>query len=99
MGQNDRSASLQQDYIARIDFDSGTQKSQISLNLEDDTFFVTKILTPYPHNVADIPFLRASNKRLLTASETAYKYLKNALSGFGDDLKPDLSFDPMGQIS
>jgi hypothetical protein len=90
LGQAERAQSVHQDYISKIDLESGEKKTQISLNLEDNTFFADTILSSYPHAIPENMFLRASNKRLLTASQVAYDYLKGILNGFSDDLKPSV---------
>lgn len=87
MGQAPRASSIEQDYIRKIDLESGESKSQISLNTEDNTFFLNAILGSYPPKIEEGQFLRASNRRLLTASRVAYEYLKNHIGGFGKDLQ------------
>lgn len=84
MGQADRASSIENDFLTKIDFDTGEGKPQVGLNVEDNTFFTEVILKSYPHDVTEAAFMRASNKRLLAASKTAYDYLKNAVTGFGD---------------
>lgn len=87
LGQDARASSVNQDYISKIDLDTAENKSQISLNTEDNVFFVNSILDKYPHSADESKFLRSSNKRLLTASREAYKYLHNHISAFGEDLR------------
>ena len=65
LGQEARSTSVQQDYIFKIDLDSAENKAQVTLNTEDNVFFVNTILGEFPHKVKDGEFIRASNKRLL----------------------------------
>lgn len=81
-----RADAIQQEYLAKIDFVSGELQTQVGLNVEDNSFYQDVILQPYPHKVPDT-FLRASNKRLLAASETAYDYLRGRIAGFPDHLK------------
>ncbi|MER9504442.1 DUF262 domain-containing protein [Mesorhizobium sp. M0579] len=87
IGNDPRAASVHQDYISRIDLESGDNKPRIQLNADDNAFFSGTILDNYPHVLADVSFLRASNKRLLSASQLIYDYLKNAIGSFADDIK------------
>lgn len=82
-----RADSLNQDYIQKIDFESAEVKPQISLNTEDNSFFSSIILSDYPHDTDESSALRASNRRLIAASKTAYDYLKALIGGFADNLK------------
>lgn len=85
--QDARASSIEQEYIFKIDLESGENKPQISLNTEDNGFFVNTILSGYPHNLDENQFIRSSNKRLLTASRVAYDYLKSYIEGFSKDLR------------
>jgi uncharacterized protein with ParB-like and HNH nuclease domain len=87
IGETARASAIEHEYIAKIDLASAELKPQISLNTEDNAFFSDVILKPYPHDEFEHTFLRASNRRLLSASKTAYEYLKDRISGFRDDLK------------
>jgi hypothetical protein len=87
MGQAARSNSIEHEYISKIDLDSAEIKPQISLNTEDNAFFSDVILAEYPHSTAESSFIRASNRRLLVASATAYNYLKKLIEGFREDLR------------
>jgi len=87
IGQTQRASSIENDYLFKIDFDTGDIQPQVGLNTEDNIFFTDVILKQFPHSVAENAFMRSSNRRLLTASETAYEYLKNAVNGFGDSNK------------
>lgn len=87
IGQAQRSSSIENDYLSKIDFDTGDIKPQISLNTEDSIFFSNVILKPFPHVIPENLFLRSSNRRLLAASKTAYEYLKRAVDGFSDSNK------------
>ncbi len=84
MGQSQRASAIEQEYLAKIDFDTGEFRPQISMNAEDNEFFSQVILKKYPHSVPESVFLRASNRRLLEASKTAYDYLKQVVGGFGE---------------
>lgn len=87
LGETARASSIEQEYIFKIDLDSGENKSQVSLNTEDNAFFVSTILGGYPHNVDENQFIRASNKRLLISSRIAYDYLKSHVEAFAKDLR------------
>ncbi|HEY8260516.1 MAG TPA: DUF262 domain-containing protein [Methylosinus sp.] len=87
IGDKTRAQGIDNEYLLKIDIDSAEIKTQISLNMEDNSFYADVILSKYPHSVSDSGFMRASNKRLLTASKTAYEFLKNMISGFADDVK------------
>ena len=87
MGQSQRASAIEQDYLAKIDFDTGDLRPQISLNAEDHDFFSQVILKPFPHTVPENTFLRSSNRRLLEASKAAYDYLKKTVEGFSDSNK------------
>jgi hypothetical protein len=87
IGQTQRASSIESEYLLKVDFDTGDVKPQIGLNIEDNAFFTEVILKPYPHGVPESTFLRASNKRLLAASKTAYEYLKNLVDGFHENNK------------
>lgn len=88
IGQAQRANSIHQEYISKIDLESAETKPQISLNTEDNAFFLDSILTPYAHSAPDSSFMRASNRRLVAASDAVYKYFRNHVDGFGDHLKP-----------
>lgn len=87
IGQSARASSIEQDYIFKIDLESGENKSQISLNTEDNAFFVNTILGNYPHKADEAQFIRSSNRRLLATSRFAYSYLKNHITAFAIDLQ------------
>lgn len=88
IGQSERASSIQNDYLSKIDFDTGDVRPQIGLNTEDNAFFSGVILKPFPHpDPGGNAFLRASNRRLLAASEAAYTFLKRAVDGFSDSNK------------
>lgn len=87
LGQTAHANSIEQDYLFKIDLESGENKFQISLNTEDNGFFVNTILGNYPHSVDEGQFIRSSNRRLLTASRFAYDYLKAHIGGFAVDLQ------------
>lgn len=80
--QEARATSVNNDYISKIDLDTAEIKTQVSLNTEDNAFFVSTILGGYPHKVDESKFIRSSNKKLLTASNVAYKYLRAHIDGF-----------------
>lgn len=82
--QQARAASVQNDYIFKIDLDTAENKPQVSLNTEDNAFFATTILGDYPHKVDESKFLRSSNRRLLVASRVALTYLTNHITGFAE---------------
>lgn len=86
LGDKSRADAIQTEYLAKIDFVSGDLQTHIGLNVEDNAFYNDVILKAYPHTVSDT-FLRASNKRLLTASKTAYDYLHSRIYGYSDRLR------------
>lgn len=90
MGRTDQSDSIQQDYISKIDLDTGEKRPQISLNRQDNEFFSSVILARYPHDTANYPFLRQSNEKLLVASGIAYVFFKTLIQSYGDDLRPQV---------
>jgi hypothetical protein len=85
--QSARAQSVHQDYISKIDLESGEPKAMVNLNTEDNAFFGNTILMPYPHEISDNQFLRSSNKRLLTASQVAYNYLRTNVYSFAENLR------------
>ena len=85
--QDARADSVHHDYIFKIDLDSAENKAQVTLNTEDNAFFVNTILGSYPHQIDDGQFLRSSNKRLLVASRKAYDYMRNHVMAFSEDLR------------
>ena len=87
LGEAARASSIEQEYIFKIDLESGENKSQMSLNSEDNVFFVSTILKSYPHGVDETQFIRSSNRRLLTSSRIAYNYLKSHIESFGKELR------------
>jgi hypothetical protein len=87
LGQGQRASSIENDYLSKIDFDTGDMKPQVGLNSEDNVFFTDVILGAFPHSVPGGVFLRSSNRRLLSASKIAYDFLKNAVQGFNDSTK------------
>jgi hypothetical protein len=82
--QGARSTSVHQEYISKIDLDTAEDKPFVSLNTEDNAFFLSKILKDYPHQVDESKFIRSSNKRLLVASRVAFDYLNNNIQGFAE---------------
>jgi hypothetical protein len=87
LGEDARATSIQNEYIAKIDLDTAENKPQISLNTEDNAFFANTILSQYPHKVDAQKFIRASNRRLLTASSTAHEYLKQQIEQLAQNLR------------
>jgi hypothetical protein len=87
IGEEARATSIEQEYIFKIDLDSGENKPQVSLNTEDNGFFANTILGSYPHSVDESQFIRSSNKRLLTSSGIAYDYLKAHIESFAKELR------------
>jgi hypothetical protein len=91
--QDPRAASVNQDYISKIDLESGEPKALVTLNTEDNAFFVNVILGEYPHKIDESQFLRLSNKRLLAASKEAYNYLRTNIGAFADGLRSNQLFN------
>jgi hypothetical protein len=83
--QDARASSVHNDYIMKIDLDSGENKPQVSLNTEDNAFFASTILGSYPHDVDLNQFIRSSNRRLLVASRAAHDFLSAHIKGFSEN--------------
>jgi hypothetical protein len=73
--------------------ESGEPKALVSLNTEDNAFFVNVILERYPHKIDEGQFLRSSNRRLLTASKVAYEYLRTNIGSFAESLRSNQLFN------
>lgn len=76
-------SSLDTDFLRHIDRDSEAVVPRIKLNLEDNDFFVRRILPSpmdegYTESRALIP-VRSSNERLLTASHLAEEFISEIL--------------------
>jgi Protein of unknown function DUF262/Protein of unknown function (DUF1524) len=87
INQPARAQSVHNDYISKIDLDSGEPKALVNLNTEDNAFFVNTILKPYPHTIDESQFLRSSNRRLLIASKEAYDYLRTNVFAFAENVR------------
>lgn len=87
IGQAARATSVQNDYIFKIDLDTAEKKAQLSLNTEDNAFFVNTILEGFPHQVDEKGFIRSSNRRLLEASRSAFAYLDTHINAFAKELQ------------
>jgi Protein of unknown function DUF262 len=90
LGRQDQASSIQQEYVFKIDLDSGDKLSQVSLNKEDNAFFSDVILAPYPHRVSPQGFLRQSNKLLLKASEIVYDYFQGLIRSYPENARPQV---------
>ena len=93
LNQTARATSVDTDYISKIDLESGEPKALVSLNTEDNAFFVNVILGEYPHEIDENQFIRSSNRRLLAASKEAYEYLRTNISAFAESLRPNQLFN------
>ncbi len=87
LGESARASSVQTDYITKIDLDTAEKKAHLTMNTEDNAFFLNTILGAHPHAVDETKFMRASNRRLLGASREAFKFLTAHISGFPPELR------------
>ena len=91
--EKERAASLDQEYIQRIDLDSAEKVPHLQMNDEDNNFFRSIIIRPLLSNVDIASAKKAascpSNLRLLAASECAVDFLRKTLAPYRADLQPD----------
>jgi hypothetical protein len=87
LNRENSARSIEDSFLSNIDRRTEKQVPKVSLNLEDNDYFVTMVLPP-DANPKDQP-LKRSNRRLLLASRIAREIISDLLK----HLSPDARFD------
>jgi CMP-N-acetylneuraminic acid synthetase len=93
LGETQRAAAINEQYIQRIDLDTADTVPHLQMNDEDNQYFRSIVISPLIESkdivAATKAALRASNKRLLAASECALDFLRKILATFPAHLQAD----------
>jgi hypothetical protein len=87
-----RADAIERTYLRDVDIDTEERVPRLQLNVEDHQFFVEHILTTREERLVRShgKVARASNRRLMKASEIIEKFLADILKGTKPDVKSDL---------
>lgn len=78
LGRQNRADAIETGYLRDIDIDTEERVPRIRLNIEDHEFFVSHVLNRTDGSPSDLPVkMRASNKRLLKASQIIASFLND----------------------
>lgn len=84
MSRGPSARSIDSDFIRSVDRNTEAIRPRVTLNLEDNDFFMRRVLLgPEDEGYgtrASVRVLRASNDRLLTASDTAIQFIADLLA-------------------
>ncbi len=91
IGKERRANRIETDYLRITDLDSDDIVSKLSLNTDDNQFFINTVLKDPGERESSAPHtnLRESNERLLVAARLVDEHLDNVTSQFGGEQKEE----------
>jgi hypothetical protein len=81
LGRDGSARSIEESFLSNTDMKTEVNVARITLNLEDNQFFLTTILPsrPFDEKTPRSPLPRMSNRRLVRASELVRDFINNIL--------------------